>query len=53
MQAGTKVKILMRNGLHFSGIVQDDNSFFLEILDKFNKKVLIGKGDISSLEVLP
>lgn len=52
MNAGTKVKILMKNGLHFNGVVNSSDDFFLHIIDRFNKPVSIAKSEISLLEVL-
>lgn len=51
MHAGTRVKILMKSNLHFNGVVISENQHFLEIKDKFNRYVSIGKSEIALLEV--
>lgn len=52
MNAGTKLKLLTKQGLHFRGEVQADNELFLEIKDKYGKTVCLNKTDISLIEVL-
>lgn len=52
MNAGTKVKVLMKNNLHFRGTVTSDDEHFLHINDKFGKPVSIAKSEISLLEVV-
>lgn len=52
MQAGQKVRILMKSGLHFSGVVISEENQFLQIRDKYGKDVRLNNLEISILEVV-
>jgi small nuclear ribonucleoprotein (snRNP)-like protein len=45
-RVGDKVQVILTNNYSYTGTILEDDSFFIVILDKFSKKVSIGKKDI-------
>mgnify|MGYP000877443423 CR=1 FL=1 len=49
-RVGKKVHIILSNNFSYEGTVIDEDNFFIIILDRFNKKVTIGKRDIQVIK---
>lgn len=45
-RVGIKVQIILSNNFSYSGIILDEDDFFIYIKDKFGNNVSIGKKDI-------
>lgn len=52
MQAGQKIRLILKDNLHFNGEILEENDTFLIIKDKFSKQVYINKTEIKTLEVV-
>lgn len=52
MKAGQKVRLILKDGLHYNGLIIEADSHFLLIKDKFSKDVYIAKNEIKTLEVV-
>jgi len=49
---GRKVRIILKNNFHYTGLVIDTSENKILIKDKFSNDVLISLDDISLMEVL-
>jgi len=50
---GTEIKVFLKNGFHYQGIVQDTSEFFLTIHDhKTNRERGIAYTEITNYEVI-
>lgn len=49
---GQQVRLTLVGNLHYSGLIIDEDYFFIIIRDKFNKKVSFSKSQIISMEVM-
>ncbi len=48
---GSKVRIILVGGFHYTGVILKEDNIFLTIRDKFNSEVSLRKEDIQVLEV--
>lgn len=48
---GSKVRIILTNGFHYSGVILSEDSNFITIRDKFGAEVTLRKNDCQILEV--
>ena len=49
---GSRVRIVLVNGFHYTGTILSEDDLILIIRDKFNSEVSLRKADIQILEVL-
>jgi small nuclear ribonucleoprotein (snRNP)-like protein len=47
---GEKVQIILKNNYSYTGVILEDDSFFIVILDKFNEKVSIAKSQVEVIK---
>jgi hypothetical protein len=47
---GDKVQIILTNNYSYTGTILEDSDFFIVILDKFGKKISLGKKDIQVIK---
>lgn len=45
-----KVRLVLMNGFHYSGLVLSVNGDFIILLDKYKKEVTINKNSIQAIE---
>lgn len=50
--AGKKVRIILKNNFHYTGLVIDTSENKILIKDKFSNEVMISLDDISLMEIL-
>lgn len=50
--SGKRVRLILNNNFHYSGVVVCEDEFFIILIDKFSKEVRLSKNSILSLEVL-
>jgi hypothetical protein len=49
-RVGKRVQIILSNNFSYSGIILDEDSFFIILKDKFGKRVSLGKKDIQTIK---
>lgn len=49
-RVGERVQIILSNNFSYSGIILDEDDFFIIIRDKFGQKVSLGKKDIQTIK---
>ncbi len=49
---GKKVRLILKNQFHYSGIILGEDDLFLTIIDKFGVEVQIAKSSIEIMENL-
>lgn len=47
---GEKVQIILSNNFSYTGVILEDDDFFIIIRDKFGEKVSIGKKDVQVIK---
>lgn len=47
---GKKVQIILSNDFFYAGTVVDEDNFFIVLLDKFGKRISLGKKDIQTVK---
>lgn len=52
VRVGERVQIILRNNFSYTGIILEEDSFFILIKDKFGSKVSLGKADIQAIKEL-
>ena len=49
---GKKIRLILKNGFHYSGEIISEDDLFLILNDKFGKEVQIAKSSLEVLEVM-
>ncbi len=49
-RVGVKVQIILSNNFSYSGVILEEDNFFIVIRDKFGERVSIGKKDIQVIK---
>lgn len=52
MKESKKVRLILRNGFHYSGLVKEADEKFLILKDKFDRTVTIARDEIVLMEDL-
>lgn len=52
MVSGKKIRLVLKNNFHYSGVVLKEDEKSITILDKFSKEVMISKDSISIWETV-
>lgn len=49
-RVGDKIQIILSNNFSYTGVILEEDDFFIVIRDKFGEKVSIGKKDIQVIK---
>ncbi len=49
-RVGDKIQIILSNKFSYTGVILEEDDFFIVIRDKFGEKVSIGKKDIQVIK---
>lgn len=48
-RVGLRVHIILSNDYSYTGTILEEDNFFIVLLDRYNKKVSLGKKDIQAI----
>ena len=49
-RVGERVQIILSNNFSYTGVILEEDSFFIVIRDKFGNRVSLGKKDIQTIK---
>lgn len=49
-RVGERVTIILSNNFTYSGVILEEDDFFIIIKDKFGQKISLGKKDIQTIK---